>query len=99
MFHGISDDEINDTLDTFWSEYTASNYKNAPFDGYNFILISKEIREDDSHLWNHNYFLPCTIVLVFLAYRVTSKLSVLVLLNILGATLGNKIWEEVFYQK
>ena len=31
LFYGISGNEMNDTFDTFWSEYTSFNYKNGPF--------------------------------------------------------------------
>ena len=37
LFHGISDDEMNDTLDIFWIEYTELNCKNGIFDCDDFI--------------------------------------------------------------
>ena len=43
LFHRISDDEINDYIDTVWSEYQASNNKNGIFGGDAFIWIIKDI--------------------------------------------------------
>ena len=64
---------MNYTIDSFWREYTALNEKNGPFDGDDFIWISKDICEGNRHIWNHNYSLTCTKVLGFVACRVTSK--------------------------
>ena len=65
---------MNDTIDTFCSEYTAFNHNNGPFDGDDFIYSIKDICEGNSHIWYHNYYLPCTKVLGFVACRVTSKI-------------------------
>ena len=65
---------MNDTLDTFWSEYTALNYKNSPFQFDDFICSSKDVCEINRHIWNQNYSLPCTNVLCFVACRVTTKI-------------------------
>ena len=43
LFHGISDDEMNDNLDTFLIEYTDFNYKNFSSYGDDFIWSSKDI--------------------------------------------------------
>ena len=52
LFCGISDDEMNHTLDTFWSEYKAFNYKNGAFYGDGFIWRSKEILKGSIHIWH-----------------------------------------------
>ena len=72
IFHGISDDEMNDALDMIWSEYTSFNYKKGPFGGGGFIQNIKDILEGDSHVLYQNYSLPFTKVLVSVACRVTS---------------------------
>ena len=41
MFHGISNEEINITLNTFQSDYTDFNYNNGPYYDNNFIWNSK----------------------------------------------------------
>ena len=41
LFWDISDNEINYTLDIFWSEYTDFNHKSGPFDGDDLILEVK----------------------------------------------------------
>ena len=74
LFHEISDDEMNDTLDTFWSEYTDFNNKNGPFDGNDFIWSSKDILQDNINIWNQKYYLPCTKVIGFVACMVTYKI-------------------------
>ena len=38
LFHGISYDEMYDTLDTFWSDYIGFKYKNGLFDDDDFFL-------------------------------------------------------------
>ena len=61
------------TLDTFWIDYTDLNNNNCPFDGDNFIWISKNIHDGNCHLWYQKYSIPCTEVLGFLACIVTLK--------------------------
>ena len=51
LFHGISDDESNETPDTFLDEYTDFNYKNGPFGCDDFFCSSKDIRGGNSHIW------------------------------------------------
>ena len=65
---------MNDTLDTFWSEYTDFNNKNGPFDGNDFIWSSKDILQVNIHIWNQKYYLQRTKVIGFVACRVTSKI-------------------------
>ena len=74
LFCGIPDDEMNDTLDTFWSECNAFNYKNGIYDSDDFIWISKDILQGNSHIWHQKHSLPYTKVLGFLASMVTSKM-------------------------
>ena len=45
MFHGLSDDEMNYNIDTFWSQYTSFNDNNGQFYGNDFICNSKYIQE------------------------------------------------------
>ena len=47
---GSTEKELHGALDTFWSEYTLSNHKNDPFDSNDFIWISKDITDGNSHL-------------------------------------------------
>ena len=85
--HGIYNDEINDNIDTFWSEYTDFNDKNGPFAGDDLIWISKDILKVNSNIWHQKYYLPCTKVIIFVACNVRYKLLVLVLLTVLGVML------------
>ena len=50
LFRDKSVDEMNDTLDTFWSDYTAFNNKKCPFDGDGLIWSSKYIHDGNSHI-------------------------------------------------
>ena len=61
------------TQDIFWTEYTDFDNKIGSFDADEFIWKSKDIKDDNSHLWHKKYSLPCTKVLGFFALRVTSK--------------------------
>ena len=74
LFHGISDDEMNDNLDTFLIEYTDFNYKNFSSYGDDFIWSSKDIIQGNSHICHQKYYLPCTKVLGFLACMVVSRI-------------------------
>ena len=87
LFCGISDDDINFTLHTFWSEYTYFNYKNCTFGCDGFIGRSKYIRGGNSHFWYHKYSLSYIKVLGFVACRVTSK--------ILGISASEYFWGDV----
>ena len=57
------------------------------FDSNEFIWNSKDIRDGNSHIWHQKYSLPPTIVLGFLACRVTSK--------ILGIGFTERSWGNV----
>ena len=87
LFHVISDDEMNDTLDKFWSEYTAFNHNNCPFNGDYFICSSKDTLGGNSHVWHNKYSIPCTKVLGFVACRVIYK--------ILGIGADERYWGDV----
>ena len=65
---------MNDTIDTFWSDYTTFNYNNCPFGGDDFIWSSKDINEINICIWNQKYSLSCAKVLGFVACRFTSKI-------------------------
>ena len=80
LFCGVFDDEMNDTVDIFWSEYHAFKNNNGPFNGDDFIYSSKDIIQGNSHIWNQKYYLTFTTVLGFVACGSTSK--------ILGVMLG-----------
>ena len=75
------------TQNIFWNEYTLFDNKNGSFDGDEFIMKSKYIRDGNSHLWNQNYSLPFTKTLGFLACRVTSK--------VLGIGEAERYWGDV----
>ena len=87
LFHGLSDDEIYFTLELFCTDYTDLDKKNGLLDGDEFICTSKDIRYGNSHLWHQKYSLPCTKVLGFLAYRVTSK--------VIGIGASERSWGDV----
>ena len=74
LFHGISDDEMNDTLDIFWIEYTELNCKNGIFDCDDFIQSIKYIHEGNSHICHHKYYVLSTNLIGFVACRDTSKM-------------------------
>ena len=74
LYDGLTEKELNETLDTFWSEYTKFNHKNDTFDSNKFIWSSKDISDKNSHLWNKKYSLPPTKFLVVVSFRVTSKI-------------------------
>ena len=44
------------TQDIFWTECTEFDNKNGSFDGDEFILKSKDIRDGNSNLWYQNIF-------------------------------------------
>ena len=71
LFSGSPDKELHETLDTFCSEYTKFNIKNDPSDSNEFIWISKDICDGNSHLWHQKYYLPSTKVLGFVDCRFT----------------------------
>ena len=77
LFHGASEDEMAVTQDIFFSEYTEFDNKIGSFDANEFICKSKDIRYGNSHFWHQKYSLPCTKVLSFVAYRVTSEVLVI----------------------
>ena len=79
--------ELNETLHTFWSEYTKSNHKNYPFDRNEFIWNSKDIRDGNSNLWYQKYSLPPTKIVGFVFCMVTSK--------ILGIVSAERSWGDV----
>ena len=58
----------------FWSEYTNFYQKVDTFSINKFIWINKDVRDGNSHLWHHKYCLPCTKVLCFVDFRVTSNI-------------------------
>ena len=71
LFSGSSEEEMNVTLDVFWTEYTASDNKVGSYDADEFLWKSKDISDGNSHLWHQKYSLPFTKVLGFVACRVT----------------------------
>ena len=70
LYDGLNDKELNETHDTFGSEYTKFNHKNDAFDSNEFIWRSKDISDGNSHLWHQKYYLPSTKVLGFVDCRV-----------------------------
>ena len=70
LYAGLTEKELNKTLDKFWSEYTKFNHKNDPFDSNEFIWSSKDICDGNSHLWHQKYSLPPTKDLGVVACRV-----------------------------
>ena len=87
FFRGLQDDDKNNNIDTFCSEYTGFNQNNGNFDGGYFIQKSKDIQEENIHLWHQKYSLPCTNVLGFVACRETSK--------IIGIGAAERSWGDI----
>ena len=87
LFAGLSEKELYELLDTFWSEYKKSNHKNDPFDSNEYIWSSKYIRDRNSHLWHQKYYLPSTKVLGVVACRITP--------NFLGIVSAERSWGDV----
>ena len=70
LFHGLSEDEMDFTLDLFWTENTDLDNQNVSYYGDEFIQKRKDIRDCNSYLWHQKYSLPCTKVIGFVACRV-----------------------------
>ena len=87
LFSGSSEEEINVTLDVFWTEYTAFDNKVGSYDAAEFIWKIKDISDGNSHLWHQKYSLPFTKVIGFVACRVTSK--------VLGIGATESSWGDV----
>ena len=51
LFSDLSDDELRDILDTFWSEYANFNHNNDTFENDEFIWNSKYICGVNSRIW------------------------------------------------
>ena len=73
LFFGLSRNELNFTLDLFWTGYIDFDNNNGLFGGDGFIWKIKAIIGHNSHLFHQKYSLACTKVLGFLACIVTSK--------------------------
>ena len=73
LFSGAYEEEMNVTLDMFWTEYTAFDNKVGSYDADEFIWKSKDISYGNNHLWHQKYSLPFTKVLGFVSCRFTSK--------------------------
>ena len=71
LFSGSSEEDMNVTLDMFWTEYTDFDNNIGSFDADEFIWKIKDIGDGNSHLWHQKYSLPLTKVLGFVACRVT----------------------------
>ena len=78
---------MSDTKDIFCTEYTDLDSKNGSFDGDEFICKIKYIRDGNINFWYQKYSLPCTRVLGFVEYRVTSK--------VLGIGAAESSWGDV----
>ena len=51
LFYDLSDDELYDILDNFWSKYNNFNNKNDLFDNDECIRSCKDIPDGNSHMW------------------------------------------------
>ena len=87
LFSGSSEEEMNVTLDVFWTEYSAFDNKVGSYDADEFIWKSKDISDGNRHLWHQKYSLPFTKVLGFFACRFTSK--------VLGIGAAEQSWGDV----
>ena len=52
LFHGVPEDKVAVTQDTFWTEYTEVDNNNGSFYADEFIWKSKDIRDGNSQLWH-----------------------------------------------
>ena len=91
FLNGISDDDINYTLDKFWNDYIGFHHKNCMFFGDDFIWRIKYIQDRNIHLWHQKYSLPFTKVLSIVACRVKLK--------ILGIGTAERSWGDVKMNK
>ena len=87
VFDRWTEKDLHGALDTFWSEYTLFNHKNDPFDRNDLICNSKDITDGKSHIWHQKYALVYTIVIGFVACRVTSK--------IIGIGSAERSWGDI----
>ena len=87
LFSGSSEEEMNVTLDMFWTEYTDFDNNIGSFEADEFIWKSKDISDGNSNLWHQKYSLPFTKVLSFVACRVTLK--------VLGIGAAERSWGDV----
>ena len=87
LFCGSSEEEMNVTLDVFWTEYIVFDNTVGSYDADEFIRKIKDSSDGNSHLWHQKYSLPFTKVLGFVACRVTSK--------VLGVGAIERSWGEV----
>ena len=87
LFSGSSEEEMNVTLDVFWTEYTAFDNKVGSYDADELIWKSKDISDGNKNLWHQKHSLPFTKVLGFVACRVTSK--------VLGIGASERSWGDV----
>ena len=78
LFYGSSEEDMNVTLDVFWTEYTSFNDKVGSFDADEFIRKSKGISDGNSHLWHQKYSLPSPMFLVLLHVESHKRFLVLV---------------------
>ena len=55
FFNGWSEDELNFTLELFWTEYTDFDKNDWTFDGDGFICKREYIIDGNSNLWHQKY--------------------------------------------
>ena len=65
LFSGSSEEEMNVTLDIFWTEFTDFDNNIGSYDADEFIWKSKYISDVNSHLCHQKYSLPFTKVFGF----------------------------------
>ena len=53
LFSVSSEEEMDVTLDVFWTEYTAFDNKVGSYDADEFIWKIKDISDGNSYLWHH----------------------------------------------
>ena len=75
------------TQEIFWTDYTEFYNKIGSFYVDEFIRKNNYINDGNTHLWHQTYSLPCTKVLGFVAYRVTSK--------VIGIGAAESYWGDV----
>ena len=86
LFSVSSEEEMNVTLEVFWTEYTAFDNKVGSYDADEFIWKSKDIIDGNIHFWNQKYSLPFTKVLSFLHVESHQSFLVLVYQSVHGVT-------------
>jgi hypothetical protein len=73
IFFPMKDEELGQTIQTFWREFGDFQTKRGPSYGRGYIWTSDEVKQGNCHLWHKLYSCPFTKVFGKVACRVCSK--------------------------